>query len=91
MDIKTFEALVKPGDNIILYTEHWNDKRDTRNFVFLGYQACGGCAGEPCPGYVRLLNKATKIEIQGCFRSENNIRLEIKRKTKFLPDELFEV
>lgn len=86
-----FESTVKPGDGIIIYKDHGHKhpRRDTRNFTFVGYSPCTGC-GDKCPGYVDLTS--ARGDMQGCFRNDDNIRLEIvKQKNDFLPDELFEV
>ena len=90
MKTETFEKTVKIGDRIIVYTEHYRTKQDTRNFIFTGYVPCTSC-GFLCPGFVKLLNTQTKIETTGCYRNSKNIRLEIKPQESFLPDDLFEV
>lgn len=90
MKTEIFEKTVKPGDGIILYSQHYRRKRDTRNFIFLGFETCNDC-GDPCKGRITLLNTNTKIEVSGCFRNKDNIRLEIKAPEEFLTDKDFEV
>ena len=91
MNIQEFENTVMPGDDIVIYSRHHGPRCDARKFTFVGYKSCSGCPSEPCAGYVILKNKATGDSLTGCFRSDDNIRLGIKKQVTCLPDDLFEI
>lgn len=59
MKTKDFENQVKIGDSIIVFSRHYDARRDKRHYTFVGYRSCGSCPADDCPGHVVLKNRHT--------------------------------